>query len=40
MHVARLREKLHDDADQPQVLRTVRGKGYMFAAAAPQVESQ
>jgi DNA-binding response OmpR family regulator len=32
MHIARLREKLHDDADKPQLLLTVRGKGYMFAA--------
>lgn len=32
MHVANLREKLHDDADEPKVLLTVRGKGYMFAA--------
>lgn len=31
MHVARLREKLSDDPKQPQVLVTVRGKGYMFA---------
>ncbi len=31
MHVARLREKLRDDADQPTVLVTVRGKGYMLA---------
>lgn len=31
MHVARLREKLRDDADQPAVLVTVRGKGYMLA---------
>jgi DNA-binding response OmpR family regulator len=34
MHVARLREKLRDDSVRPQVLLTVRGKGYMFAAAA------
>jgi len=33
MHVARLREKLHDDSDDPKLLLTVRGKGYMFAAA-------
>ena len=33
MHVARLREKLSDDAKQPQVLVTVRGKGYMFGSA-------
>jgi DNA-binding response OmpR family regulator len=32
MHVARLREKLRDDPADPQVLLTVRGKGYMFAA--------
>jgi DNA-binding response OmpR family regulator len=32
MHIARLREKLRDDPADPQVLLTVRGKGYMFAA--------
>ena len=32
MHVANLREKLHDDAENPRVLLTVRGKGYMIAA--------
>lgn len=32
MHVANLREKLHDDAENPKVLLTVRGKGYMIAA--------
>lgn len=31
MHIARLREKLRDDADEPRLLLTVRGKGYMFA---------
>ena len=40
MHVARLREKLRDDAEHPQVLLTVRGKGYMFATAAAQLEPQ
>jgi len=30
MHVARLREKLRDDPEEPQVILTVRGKGYMF----------
>ncbi len=34
MHVARLREQLHDDPEAPQVLVTVRGKGYMLAAPA------
>ena len=33
MHVAHLRDKLHDDPDEPKVLRTVRGKGYMFATS-------
>jgi DNA-binding response OmpR family regulator len=31
MQVARLREKLRDDGDQPAVLLTVRGTGYMLA---------
>jgi DNA-binding response OmpR family regulator len=31
MHVARLREKLRDDSDDPRVLVTVRGRGYMLA---------
>jgi DNA-binding response OmpR family regulator len=30
MHVARLREKLHDDPDKPAIVLTVRGVGYMF----------
>jgi len=30
MHVARLRDKLRDNAPQARVLQTVRGKGYMF----------
>lgn len=34
MHIVRLREKLRDVGDSPQILLTVRGKGYMFAAAA------
>ncbi|HEY3243249.1 MAG TPA: response regulator transcription factor [Phycisphaerae bacterium] len=34
MHVARLREKLRDDATTPRTLLTVRGKGYMFAVGA------
>lgn len=31
MHVTRLREKLKDDPDEPKIIRTVRGKGYLFA---------
>ena len=33
MHIAHLREKLRDDPDDPKVLLTVRGRGYMFAAS-------
>ena len=32
MHVARLREKLGDDANEPKLIVTVWGKGYKFAA--------
>jgi len=32
MHIARLREKLRDDPDEPAIVLTVRGKGYMFRA--------
>lgn len=30
MHVTRLREKLRDDPEQPKIILTVRGKGYML----------
>lgn len=32
MRIARLRERLRDPADAPQVILTVRGKGYLFVA--------
>ncbi len=35
MHIARLRRKLRDDSTTPQVLLTVRGKGYMLAHREP-----
>ena len=35
MHIANLREKLRDDAENPRVLLTVRGKGYMIASKDP-----
>jgi len=31
MHIVRLRKKLRDDPTEPQILLTVRGKGYKFA---------
>jgi DNA-binding response OmpR family regulator len=31
VHVSRVRQKLGDDARQPQILKTVRGAGYLFA---------
>jgi DNA-binding response OmpR family regulator len=36
MHVAHLREKLHDDPEDPKVLLTVWGKGYMIATTNDQ----
>ncbi len=36
MHVTRLREKLRDDSTDPQIVLTVRGKGYMFAVEKRQ----
>ena len=30
MHIVRLREKLGDDSEEPEVILTVRGQGYMF----------
>ncbi len=35
MHVARLRDKLGDVPNNPAIIRTVRGKGYMFATSHP-----
>ena len=32
MHIARLREKLNQGAEGPEVILTVRGKGYMVAS--------
>jgi len=34
-HVRRLRIKLEDDADQPQLIQTVRGVGYRFVPPGP-----
>ncbi len=31
MHIARLREKLRDDAAEPRIILTLRGRGYQFA---------
>jgi DNA-binding response OmpR family regulator len=33
MHVARLRAKLGDDGSQPELILTVRGKGYMLGGS-------
>jgi DNA-binding response OmpR family regulator len=35
MHIARLREKLHDDPNSPRIVLTVRGQGYMLAPQGP-----
>jgi DNA-binding response OmpR family regulator len=31
VHIGRLRQKLRDNTSAPQILVTVRGKGYMFS---------
>lgn len=36
MHITRLREKLRDDSDEPAVILTVRGKGYMLAVSGTE----
>lgn len=36
MQMARLREKLRDDPKSPMVIRTVRGKGYVYAGPEPE----
>jgi DNA-binding response OmpR family regulator len=36
MHVARLRDKLADDPDEPRVIVTVRGKGYKLGGETPR----
>jgi DNA-binding response OmpR family regulator len=36
MHIARLREKLHDDSAHPRIVLTVRGQGYMLAEERPR----
>ena len=40
MHVARLREKLHDDPSRPGIILTVRGKGYMFGTVDASQEGK
>jgi len=39
MHIARLRAKMRDDPENPRILFTVRGKGYMFRADCPETEA-
>ena len=40
MHVARLRERLCEDAAEPQVICTVRAKGYMLGPAEAEPDPQ
>lgn len=39
MRISRLRKLIGDDTDNPQIIKTVRGKGYLFALAKHQLES-
>lgn len=38
VRISRLRQKLGDDPKSPQIIKTVRGGGYMFAMGVEQVE--
>ena len=38
VHMTRLRSKIEDDAESPQVIRTVRGVGYQAIAPTPLVD--
>jgi len=38
MHIARLREKLNDNPENPQVILTVRGRGYMLGKTETETE--
>ncbi len=40
MHIARLRQKLRDDPNAPAILKTVRGKGYMWCHEADDPATQ
>ena len=33
VQVSRLRHRLDEDAKEPEIIKTVRGEGYVFAAA-------
>jgi DNA-binding response OmpR family regulator len=37
VQVGRLRKKLHDDADEPRIIKSVRGAGYLFVPAVQGV---
>ena len=37
MHVARLRDKIEDDPSAPEIIATVRGKGYMVGSSAKEL---
>jgi DNA-binding response OmpR family regulator len=40
MHVTRLRAKLRDDAAEPRIILTLRGRGYAFAPAEPRGDGE
>lgn len=40
MHVTRLRGKLRDDASEPRIILTLRGRGYAFAEPKAATESE
>lgn len=38
VHVSRLRQRLREDAKHPQLIKTVRGKGYIFTASVESTD--
>lgn len=40
MQVSRLRERLREQAREPEIIKTVRGKGYVLAARVEEMEKQ
>ena len=40
IRIMRLRRKLEEDPAKPQILKTVRGQGYVFTAGQPRAQAR